>query len=107
MRYSAPKDASDTGSSGEALAWALAPLVAARLGRAPCGRWRSAPSARAADQQGRELREASPGLWFVVSYNPGYQDILKDLRIGTRQRFVGLEFDVPPPGLGRAGATDG
>jgi nitric oxide reductase NorQ protein len=33
---------------------------------------------------------------LVVSYNPGYQSILKDLKQSTRQRFVSLEFDYPP-----------
>jgi nitric oxide reductase NorQ protein len=36
---------------------------------------------------------------LVVSYNPGYQSILKDLKQSTRQRFVSLEFDYPPPEL--------
>jgi nitric oxide reductase NorQ protein len=30
-----------------------------------------------------------------VSYNPGYQSVLKDLKQSTRQRFVALEFDYP------------
>ncbi len=34
---------------------------------------------------------------LVVSYNPGYQNILKSLKPSTRQRFVALEFDFPPP----------
>ena len=32
---------------------------------------------------------------LVISYNPGYQHILKDLKASTRQRFVALEFDYP------------
>ncbi len=32
---------------------------------------------------------------MVISYNPGYQSILKDLKQSTRQRFVALEFDYP------------
>jgi len=36
---------------------------------------------------------------LVVSYNPGYQSVLKDLKQSTRQRFVGLEFDYPPATL--------
>ena len=32
---------------------------------------------------------------LVVSYNPGYQSILKDLKQSTRQRFMSLEFDYP------------
>ena len=33
---------------------------------------------------------------LVISYNPGYQCILKDLKQSTRQRFVALDFDYPP-----------
>ena len=36
---------------------------------------------------------------LVVSYNPGYQSILKDLKQSTRQRFVAIDFDYPPPEL--------
>jgi nitric oxide reductase NorQ protein len=43
-----------------------------------------------------ELIEAAPGFQLVVSYNPGYQHALKDLKPSTRQRFVALEFDFPP-----------
>ena len=32
----------------------------------------------------------------MLSYNPGYQSALKDLKHSTRQRFVALEFDYPP-----------
>ena len=46
-----------------------------------------------------ELLEAAPGFQLVVSYNPGYQHVLKDLKPSTRQRFVALEFDFPPPEL--------
>jgi nitric oxide reductase NorQ protein len=44
-----------------------------------------------------ELVTAAPGFQLVVSYNPGYQHALKDLKPSTRQRFVALEFDFPPP----------
>jgi len=44
-----------------------------------------------------EIVEAPPGFQLVVSYNPGYQHVLKDLKSSTRQRFVALEFDFPPP----------
>jgi nitric oxide reductase NorQ protein len=44
-----------------------------------------------------ELVHAAPGFQLVISYNPGYQHILKDLKPSTRQRFVALEFSVPPP----------
>lgn len=43
----------------------------------------------------RELVEAAPGFQLVVSYNPGYQRALKDLKPSTRQRFVGLDFTFP------------
>jgi nitric oxide reductase NorQ protein len=33
---------------------------------------------------------------LVVSYNPGYQSVLKDLKQSTRQRFISIEFDYPP-----------
>jgi len=41
--------------------------------------------------------EAPSDFTLVVSYNPGYQSILKDLKQSTRQRFVAIEFDYPPP----------
>lgn len=46
-----------------------------------------------------ELIEAAPGFQLVISYNPGYQHVLKDLKPSTRQRFVALEFNFPPPQL--------
>ncbi|MQG37194.1 MAG: CbbQ/NirQ/NorQ/GpvN family protein [SAR202 cluster bacterium] len=39
--------------------------------------------------------DAADGFLLVVSYNPGYQNALKDLKHSTRQRFVALEFDFP------------
>jgi nitric oxide reductase NorQ protein len=44
-----------------------------------------------------ELVTAATGFQLIVSYNPGYQHLLKDLKPSTRQRFVALEFTVPPP----------
>ena len=44
-----------------------------------------------------ELLEAPPDFMLVVSYNPGYQNILKSLKPSTRQRFVAIEFAFPPP----------
>ncbi len=44
-----------------------------------------------------ELVRAAAGFQLVVSYNPGYQRMLKDLKPSTRQRFVALDFDFPPP----------
>lgn len=43
-----------------------------------------------------ELLEASDDFLLVLSYNPGYQSALKDLKHSTRQRFIALEFDYPP-----------
>jgi len=42
---------------------------------------------------------AAPTFMLAVSYNPGYQSVLKDLKPSTRQRFVSLSFDYPPPDL--------
>jgi len=42
-----------------------------------------------------ELIEAPPEFCMAISYNPGYQSVLKDLKQSTRQRFVALEFDYP------------
>jgi len=38
---------------------------------------------------------AHPDFLMVISYNPGYQSVLKDLKQSTRQRFVSLEFHYP------------
>tara|TARA_B110000014_G_C20118814_1_gene591929 strand:- start:2313 stop:3158 length:846 start_codon:yes stop_codon:yes gene_type:complete len=46
-----------------------------------------------------ELIEAPEGFMLVLSYNPGYQSITKDLKQSTRQRFVSIEFDYPPEGI--------
>ncbi len=42
-----------------------------------------------------ELVSAHSDFLLVISYNPGYQSILKDLKHSTRQRFVSLDFDYP------------
>ena len=47
------------------------------------------------DKKG-ELLEAGEGFLLVLSYNPGYQSALKDLKHSTRQRFISIEFDYPP-----------
>jgi nitric oxide reductase NorQ protein len=44
-----------------------------------------------------ETIAAAAGFQLVISYNPGYQRMLKDLKPSTRQRFVALDFDFPPP----------
>jgi nitric oxide reductase NorQ protein len=40
--------------------------------------------------------DAADGFGLVVSYNPGYQSVLKDLKDSTRQRMVAIELDFPP-----------
>ncbi|MGE0487392.1 MAG: CbbQ/NirQ/NorQ/GpvN family protein [Gammaproteobacteria bacterium] len=42
-----------------------------------------------------ELLAAPPEFCLAISYNPGYQSVLKDLKQSTRQRFVALEFNYP------------
>lgn len=42
-----------------------------------------------------EILEATADFCLAISYNPGYQSVLKDLKQSTRQRFVALEFDYP------------
>jgi nitric oxide reductase NorQ protein len=42
-----------------------------------------------------QVVEAADSFLLVVSYNPGYQNVLKDLKHSTRQRFVALEFQFP------------
>jgi len=46
-----------------------------------------------------EVLQAHPDFFLVVSYNPGYQSTLKDLKHSTRQRFMALDFDYPPQPL--------
>ena len=46
------------------------------------------------DKTGENLT-AQPGFQLVISYNPGYQRMLKDLKPSTRQRFVALDLDFP------------
>jgi len=43
-----------------------------------------------------EELHASPEFMLVVSYNPGYQNLLKGMKPSTRQRFVSLRFGYPP-----------
>lgn len=44
-----------------------------------------------------EIVQAPDDFMLVISYNPGYQSVLKDLKHSTKQRFVAIEFDYPPP----------
>ncbi len=48
-----------------------------------------------------ETLEAPPEFMLVVSYNPGYQNLLKGLKPSTRQRFVALSFGFPSPEVER------
>jgi nitric oxide reductase NorQ protein len=45
------------------------------------------------------LIEAHEGFLLVISYNPGYQSAIKDLKQSTRQRFIAIDFDYPPQEL--------
>jgi nitric oxide reductase NorQ protein len=45
---------------------------------------------------------AAPGFMLVISYNPGYQNLLKGLKPSTRQRFVALTLGYPAPAVERA-----
>jgi len=46
------------------------------------------------DKKG-ELIQAHPDFQLVISYNPGYQSLMKDLKQSTKQRFGALDFDYP------------
>jgi nitric oxide reductase NorQ protein len=46
-----------------------------------------------------ELIKAPPEFMLIISYNPGYQSVLKDLKHSTRQRFVSIDFNFPPKEL--------
>jgi nitric oxide reductase NorQ protein len=46
------------------------------------------------DKKG-ELIDAHADFQLVISYNPGYQSLMKDLKQSTKQRFTGFEFDYP------------
>jgi nitric oxide reductase NorQ protein len=43
--------------------------------------------------------EADDRFLLCISYNPGYQSALKDLKHSTRQRFMSIEFTYPPPDI--------
>lgn len=50
------------------------------------------------ERLGEEL-VAPDDFLIVISYNPGYQSVTKELKESTRQRFVGLSFDYPAPAV--------
>ncbi len=53
-----------------------------------------------------ELLHAPPEFMLVVSYNPGYQNLLKGMKPSTRQRFLALRFGFPEPDLETAIVQD-
>ena len=53
-----------------------------------------------------EVLVAPSSFMLVVSYNPGYQNVIKGLKPSTRQRFISLTFDFPAPEL-EAGIVEG
>ena len=50
------------------------------------------------DKKGEQLA-AHPDFQLVISYNPGYQSLVKDLKQSTKQRFTAFQFDYPPATL--------
>ncbi len=46
-----------------------------------------------------EMVQAHPDFQLVISYNPGYQSLMKDLKQSTKQRFGGIDFDYPEAGV--------
>ena len=52
------------------------------------------------EKRGLEI-EAHEDFMLVISYNPGYQTVLKDLKPSTKQRFIALNFDFPPEDIER------
>ena len=48
-----------------------------------------------------EILEAPDNFMLVVSYNPGYQNLLKGMKPSTRQRFISIRFDFPSASLER------
>jgi nitric oxide reductase NorQ protein len=45
---------------------------------------------------------AAKDFCIVISFNPGYQSVLKDLKMSTRQRLIAIELGFPPPEVERA-----
>lgn len=46
-----------------------------------------------------QVVEAVDDFMLVISYNPGYQSVLKDLKQSTKQRFMAIEFTYPPAAI--------
>ncbi len=53
------------------------------------------------ERLGGKTLKAAEGFGLVVSYNPGYQSVLKDLKMSTRQRMVAIELDFASPEIER------
>lgn len=53
------------------------------------------------ERLGGAVVPAAPGFQLAVSYNPGYQSVLKDMKPSTRQRMVAIELDFPSPEIER------
>jgi nitric oxide reductase NorQ protein len=49
------------------------------------------------ERLGGQTLHAADGFGLVVSYNPGYQSVLKDLKMSTRQRMISIELTFPEP----------
>jgi len=52
------------------------------------------------EKEGQEV-DAHEDFMLVISYNPGYQTVLKDLKPSTKQRFIGINFDFPAEDIER------
>ena len=52
------------------------------------------------EKKGQEI-EAHEDFMLVISYNPGYQTVLKDLKPSTKQRFIAINFDFPQEDIER------
>jgi nitric oxide reductase NorQ protein len=75
-------------------------LLSGRSGRGAPGHHRGDPpadrrAARAAAGKKRGVDQAHPDFQIVISYNPGYQSLMKDLKQSTKQRFGALDFNYP------------
>ncbi len=46
-----------------------------------------------------QVVHAHPDFHLVISYNPGYQSVIKDLKTSTKQRFAAIEFGFPAPAI--------
>jgi nitric oxide reductase NorQ protein len=58
----------------------------------------TAACCRSLEKKG-ELVAAHPDFHLVISYNPGYQSVLKDLKESTKQRFAAIDFGYPAPSV--------